>query len=339
MVIVGAGVATVVATTILQARRPKRPASTRPPSDKQVVSHLTVKCRDLEDSVKFYLVLGFLEVSRTKDAVLLSLPEQGIGYAPYLLLQKIPPSDDGAASSTISEQQQEHCTVAGYGRIALLVPSIIRSSNHMQSTLGLEPIAKPVTDMTTDKNGKPLSTISIAAWRDPDGTVVELVESHDRSLRGFLYLLYCLGIFHYPVWVHCNINVSNYSESMKAYRQLGFEVVSDHGRVKNKLYKALGIPDPGVAKQVSMLKRRGDSFQMDIIEWEDPKTLQSKSKKLAGFVSLSLTAMSGEVGRLPVGFEAEDSVEELELPVPLGRTRRRKLLDPDGSTVELVEFR
>jgi catechol 2,3-dioxygenase-like lactoylglutathione lyase family enzyme len=232
------------------------------------------------------------------------------------------------------------CTAAGYGRIALLVSSIIRSSNHLQKTLHLEPIAKPVTDTTMDQNGNPVRTITSAAWKDPDGTVVELAESmdHSSSSPGILYIMQALGLLQYPRWIHCNINVTNFQESIKAYRQLGFQITSDHGRVKNKLYRAWGIPDPGIARHVAQLQREHDSFQVDAIEWEDPPTIRDP-RKVAGLGSFALTTSSSDIGRIPVGWEAQGPVKDVVFPKPLGTARTRKLLDPDGTIVELVDFR
>lgn len=340
MVIVGAAMVTVAYSVVLFPQKSKRPVTTRPPKGKKVVSHLTIHCRDLEKSLEFYLAVGFLEVSRTSTAnhttILLSLP-QGLQFAPYVLLKKIT-ADVGIISSPDDWQ----CTMAGHGRMALLVPSIIRASNHLKSTLGIEPIAKPVTDMTMDREGRPMGSITIAAWTDPDGTVVELVETHNTKTRGFLYLLSTLGAFAYPLWIHCNINTTNFEESFKAYQQIGFEMASDHGRVKNKLYQALGIADPGIARRVAMIKTSDDySFQIDLIEWEDPATVLPKGGRLrsVGLTSLALALPRGRrIDRVPVGWEAKGPTTEVILPEPLGRARVKTLLDPDGVTVEIVEY-
>jgi catechol 2,3-dioxygenase-like lactoylglutathione lyase family enzyme len=331
LVILTATVATMITTAVVSATRKKQPLSTRPEKGKLVVSHLTVKCRDLEKSLQFYLAVGFMKVSRTNDAILLSLPA-GLDFSPFLLLQKLPEGDDVTLLGYRAD-----CTTAGYGRMALQVPSIIRSSNHLKRTLGLEPIAKPVTDRSTDQNGNPLRTLTVAAWKDPDGTVVELVESIDHSMGATLHLMHSLGLFHYPRWIHCNVNVTNFNASVKAYRQLGFTITSDHSRVKNKLYKALAIPDPGMARHVAMMQRDQDLLQVDVIEWEDPKTTRGPNN-VAGLCSFALTTPGSEMGRVPVGWDAQGQVENVVLPEPLGVAKTRTLLDPDGTAVELIDY-
>lgn len=320
------------------AMRSKRPITSRPPPGKRVVSHLTIHCRNLEQSLQFYLAMGFLPVSTRSDddsMILLSLPK-GLQYAPYLLLKQL----QTTTSSSTSNDDDWQCTMAGYGRMALLVPSVTESLHHLQKTLGLEPIAKPVTDHTMDRQGVPQALITIGAWKDPDGTVVELVETHDPIMRRFLYVMRALGACEYPLWIHCNINTTHFNQSFKAYRQIGFEMATDHGQVKNKLYQSLGIPDPGIARQVGMIKMRDDFFQVDLIEWEDPKTVVPK----CGVRTMGLTSMAvvlpkdDRIDRVPVGWEAKEAAREVVLPEPLGRARVKSLLDPDGVQVEIIEY-
>ena len=79
-----------------------------------------------------------------------------------------------------------------------------------------------------------------------------------------------MGI-QFPLMVHVNINVSSYATSVQAYRELGFSKTSKYyGKVVNNLYKALEIPDPGIANEVCLIKSpKEDIFSIDLIEWDD----------------------------------------------------------------------
>ena len=65
----------------------------------------------------------------------------------------------------------------------------------------------------------------------------------------------------FPLMVHVNINVSKYTTSFDAYKQLGFSKTSKYyGKVINNLYKALEIPDPGIANEVCLIKTPKEDF-------------------------------------------------------------------------------
>ena len=57
------------------------------------------------------------------------------------------------------------------------------------------------------------------------------------------------------------------------YQGLGFEVDADMGAVDNDFYKALATWDPGVARQVSLVRLPSNPlFVLDLVEWETPAT-------------------------------------------------------------------
>ena len=63
--------------------------------------------------------------------------------------------------------------------------------------------------------------------------------------------------------------------SRPLFTALGFplEKDSDLGSVRNSFYRTLNIPDPGYAKQVTLIRASDEpSFCIDLIEWETPQT-------------------------------------------------------------------
>ena len=58
------------------------------------------------------------------------------------------------------------------------------------------------------------------------------------------------------------------------YKALGFGLNADMGAVDNDFYKALAIPDPGVARQVSLVRLPSNPFfVLDLVEWAKPATV------------------------------------------------------------------
>lgn len=243
------------------------------------VSFVRVRVIDLRRSLHFYRdVMGFREAkgtsSRTRQRdvvaqsqhqrqVLLCAP-RGEGWQPYLLLEE----------NKNVRVRQDHAAAVGIGRMCLLCPNVHDEVRRL-AKLRYQPVAPPVTDIAGGTHKLETLECTIAAFCDPDGNLVEFVSFESRMVSGFLSILSTLRVVDFPMWVHVNVNVTCYETSWKAYQQLGFIMGTDYGRVTNNLYKALGIPDPGCAKAVSLIHQPKRSFAVDLIEWEDPKTVQS----------------------------------------------------------------
>jgi hypothetical protein len=154
----------------------------------------------------------------------------------------------------------------------IAVESVTKEMDRLRS-LGFEPIASAVTDRPGDPSEKN-SPVTIVGYSDPDNNMVELVSSMTGGVAAVLKTLKLLGVVRFPMWVHINANATSFEKSWKAYQQLGFTMNVDYKRVENRLYlyQALAIPDPGIAKQVSLIKPPKGMFNIDLIEWEDPVT-------------------------------------------------------------------
>uniref|UniRef100_A0A7S1UWK2 VOC domain-containing protein n=1 Tax=Grammatophora oceanica TaxID=210454 RepID=A0A7S1UWK2_9STRA len=331
---VAATLVVVTLTFLIMRPKPRRPVASRP-SDKNLVSHVVVRCVDLEKSLRFYQAIGFLEASRTEASILLSLP-QGSTYKPFLLFQQVDAKIPLPSSNW-------HAAMAGYGRVAFVVPSVQTYVERMKEEFGLAPIADPITDTPKDKEGKPLHRITLAAWRDPDGVIVEVIENNDFKMRALLATFHAFGAFQYPIWLHCNINATNYDRTWAAFQDLGFEMENDYGRVVNKLYQSLAIPDPGIAKKVALIKAKHDAFHVDLIEWdliewENSKTdLPREGLPQRGLCSMAVV-LRGE-GGVPKSWKENGAEFEMDYPSPLGSASVQEVLDPDGISVQLVRYK
>merc|ERR1712032_369274 len=112
------------------------------------------------------------------------------------------------------------------------------------------------------------------------------------------------------------------------------------GAVANKLYRALKIPDPGLAQQVFMLKLpRERSFQVDLIQWQKPRTAgqapHPKSPGISGFTLRvdgidKLDEIAQAVG--PTGHCADEKqwAPVVEKIPGYGVMERVSFRDPDG---------
>jgi len=235
----------------------------------------------------------------------------------------------------------------GYARICLLVKDVSAEVERMKD-MGYEPVAEAVTDRPgspDEKTGKNRNAfVTIAAYRDYDGNMVELV-SMTGMASAAVGAFSALGMLKFPAWVHVNVNVTDFDTSYSAYSALGFQTDIDYGRVVNKLYQALSIPSPGIAKQVSLIKLPGTNFSVDLIEWEDPKTTR-EGGELGSALDMAITvadvalAVDELVGteHKGNGWSLKSIPSILDLPPPLGRAVHASIADPDGIEVSLMSF-
>jgi len=305
------------------------------------VAYIRIRTSNLKEAVKFYTDLGLVHASddttSNEKYVLLKSPKQLPGQ-PLLLLEYDPARE--VRTTTASD--------VGYARICLLVKDVHSTEKQMKS-LGYEPISKPVTDRPgspDERTGKNTNAmVTIIAYRDYDNNMVELV-----SLTGMMYAAISsfnkLGMLDFPAWVHVNINTTSFDKAYEAYNHdFGFVTDVDYGRVVNTLYQALKIADPGIAKNVQLIKLPKTNFSVDLIEWEDPQT--TKGEGLGSSLDMAITVkdVAQKIDDLLTsnyessnGWCLSSGPKVVELPKPLGRAIHASVSDQDGTEVSLVSF-
>ena len=254
---------------------------------KNRVAYLRIQTPDLIKSLQFYQALGFELVvdeesqqeatTQSKAAskfVVLKCPGRKL-HQPYILLQHDP-------NFTAKPRHAAH---VGYGRFCFAVADVHAEVERLKTTYGIEPLAPPVTDKPgTQPNNE--AEVTIVAYEDPtNGVQAELVSMKSNLLMKIA--IKASGV-QFPLLVHVNINVSKYANSLQAYQQLGFSKTSKYyGKVVNNLYKALCIPDPGIANEVCLIKTPEENFfAIDLIEWDSEKN--AKNEMIPSAIRLGL---------------------------------------------------
>jgi len=305
------------------------------------VAYIRIRTSNLDKSVKFYTDLGLVHASddttSNEKYALLKSPKQLPGQ-PLLLLEYDPTRE--VRTATASD--------VGYARICLLVKDVHATEKQMKS-LGHDAISPAITDRPgspDEKTGKNTNApVTIIAYRDCDYNMVELV-----SLTGMMYAAVStfnkLNLLDFPAWVHVNINTTSFEKTYEAYnRGFGFVTDVDYGRVVNTLYQALKIPDPGIAKNVQLIKLPKTNFSVDLIEWEDPQTTKADGLGSSLDMAITVNDVAQKIDELLTsnyessnGWCLASAPKVIDLPSPLGRAIHASISDEDGTEVSLVSF-
>jgi len=312
------------------------------------VSHVLIRVTDIEKSKKFYTDLGFVyeeegasssSSSSTSPSKCTILKSPSPNSQPYLVLQEKQQRGNSTNSS-------RHCADVGYARVCFLVSNVSKEIERM-TKLGYDVLTDPVTDRPgsvdeqTGKNDNP--PVTIVSYCDPDHNVVELVSLDDVKIKIFLKVLQLLTFIKFPTWVHVNINATSYDNSWNAYQKLGFMMGTEYGKVVNTLYKALKIPSPGIAKYVALINLPNvvNRFNIDLIEWEDPKTISAKKDKEPSIcIAIAVKDVSLVVDTITKSANSQWKLISIpqcvNLPSPLGSVIQVKVEDPDGTEIILM---
>jgi NAD(P)-dependent dehydrogenase (short-subunit alcohol dehydrogenase family)/catechol 2,3-dioxygenase-like lactoylglutathione lyase family enzyme len=335
---IAAALAGSAAILYLLSKKNKKKPSPRATSR---VSHLRIQTRDLKQSIAFYKAIGLVLISSDHDddtkLAVLKCPDAK-RHQPYIVLVQ----EETTATAPMMNALQ-----VGIGRFCLGVKDVHVEIDRL-SQLGYQPIAPAVTDKpgTPDEHSgiNKEEPVTIVAFRDPSsGAMVELVSA--AKLTWPLKIIIPVLQLKFPLFVHVNVNASSFEDSLKAYRQLGFTVTSkDYGRVVNKLYQALEIPDPGIAKQVTLIQTpEDDLFCIDLIEWEYPSaSVLSKQVIEGGSVvrfAITVEDLPNYVdGLVETNWSLSSSPRIEMFPAPLGPATVATVQDPDGVEVDIVSY-
>jgi NAD(P)-dependent dehydrogenase (short-subunit alcohol dehydrogenase family)/catechol 2,3-dioxygenase-like lactoylglutathione lyase family enzyme len=335
-----------------QAKHHLPPATKTTTRQEGRVSHVRIQTWQLEQSVAFYQAMGLVvckfdpnnDNTEENQFVILKCPGEKL-HQPFIILEKVSESitkeNDLVRTGTASD--------VGIARFCLAVAHVPTEIKRLEQQ-GYLPIASPVTDKpgSPDENGvaKKETPCTIVAFRDPSGILVELASQKPTMANRLLFPL--LGI-QYPLFVHINVNASNYEQSLNAYKDLGFTTIFKHyGKVVNNLYKALNIADPGVAKQVCLIKTPKESFfSIDLIEWESSTTSTAAAAGEALLHLNSPVRLALTVHDLPAYMDKLLETKKWSMVQPprlesfsraMGNSISATMNDPDGVNVELVAY-
>jgi len=293
------------------------------PSNITGFMHVNVNCSDLERSRSFYEMLGFISLMADDSevtaefAAALNMPPYKLSYTQLILggalIDLIEWTDPYDGSAPYSYPNH-----LGIARITLNTANLDEDISTLRDQ-GVEFFSDPVSI------NRPHGNERFVCFSDPDGNVIELVETGDSGgSGGFLSV---------------NINCSSIEQSRLFYEMLGFESVADVNETgTSEFAAAFGLP----AYQVQgSLMELDTGPAVNLLEWKEPYDDRAPYKLLNHLgmprIALQTTDLDMEIRRL----EAQ-GVEFFSEPVsPPGLLESLRIVcfkDPDGTVIELVEL-
>jgi catechol 2,3-dioxygenase-like lactoylglutathione lyase family enzyme len=295
------------------------------------ILHANINCSDLEQSISFYEMLGFLPSTLT-DVDVPAEEAAGLGMPPYQLratpkmhldgyvidlIQWIEPYDPSAPYALMNH--------LGLSRISLQTTNLDADMTTLQAG-GVEFFSEPVTI------DRPVPGSRLVCFKDPDGTLIELVEL-GGSVSGApnLYGTYITGA------LQTNVNCSDLERSRSFYEMLGFQTQVEVEEVGTpELATAMGLSSYHVFASTLTLP---NGHNLNLTKWEEPYD-SSAPYALVNHIGIPrfaiLTAnLDGDIAILK-----EQGVEFYSEPIrpegPFGIFRFVCFEDPDGTIIELV---
>ena len=301
--------------------------------EKGIVSflHANINCSDLEASISFYEKLGFTAVMSADSTVdaefaaALDMPPYTLSYAQ--LIHK-----DGSLIDLI-EWQDPYDGTAPYAHVNHLgIARITLESSNLDADMdllnnqGIQFFSEPAT------LERPLGTERFVCFKDPDGTIIEIVERGGASSDGG-------SDINITGFLSANINCSNIEESRLFYEMLNFETVMDVEETGSPaVAAALGVPSYQV---VGSFMRLSKGPGVNLLEWEDPHDPDPPYARLNHLgvprIALRTSDLDAEVARLKAEGVAFFS-EPAQPDGPLAFLKFVCFRDPDGTVIELVEL-
>jgi catechol 2,3-dioxygenase-like lactoylglutathione lyase family enzyme len=179
---------------------------------------------------------------------------------------------------------------------------------------------------------RPLGSERFVCFKDPDGTIIELVEKGGSSSAN-------VSNINITGFLSANINCSDIEQSRLFYEMLNFEFLMDFEEVGTfEVAAALGVPS---YHAIGSLMKLCKGPAINLLEWEDPHNTDPPYSKLNHLgvprIALQTTDLDAEIVRLKalgVEFFSEPARPE----GPLAFLKFVCLRDPDGTVIELVEL-
>lgn len=295
------------------------------------ILHANINGSDLEQSIRFYEMLGFLP-SLVTELDVPAAEAAGLGMPPYRLraspkmhldgyvidlIQWVEPNDPSAPYALMNH--------LGVSHISLQTKNLDADMTTLQAE-GVEFFSEPVTI------DRPVQNTRIVCFKDPDGTFIELIE-----LGGAVGGAPNLGGTHITGALQTNLNCSDLERSRNFYEMLGFQNLAEVEQVGTpELAAAFGLPSYHIRASTMELS---PGHYLNLTKWEDPYD-SSPPYELVNHIGIPrfaiLTAnLDGDIAILKA-----QGVEFYSEPIrpegPFGVFRFVCFEDPDGTIIELV---
>jgi catechol 2,3-dioxygenase-like lactoylglutathione lyase family enzyme len=295
------------------------------------ILHGNVNCSDLEQSIDFYSMLGFLgglvmdlDVP-LEEAVGLGMPAYQIQASPMIqrdgqvidLIEWIDPNDPSPPYALINH--------LGLSHLSLKTTNLDADVATLQAQ-GVSFFSEPVTI------DRPVEGSRVVCFKDPDGTLIELIEPGDAVIGQPNFSgTYITGV------LRTNVNCSDLDQSRSFYEMLGFETQSEVEETgPPELATALGVPSYHVRAANMGL---GSGPNLNLTKWEDPYD-PSAPYGLLNHIGIPRFAILTANLDADVDILAAQGVEFYSEPIrpsgPFGIFRFVCFEDPDGTVIELV---
>ena len=298
------------------------------------IMHANINCSDFDASLSFYERLGFVSPMETdvyvneEDAAALNIDQAYQLRASTMSLQ------DGYLIDLIKwedpfDDRDPYALInhLGLSRISLKTTNLDEDISTLQAQ-GVEFFSDPVTI------DRPVENSRLVCFKDPDGTLIELVELGDAvSGEPNSAGTYITGA------LRTNVNCRDFGVSQSFYEMLGFKTQEEVEEVGTpELAAAVGLSSYHV-RAATMALRGGHS--LNLTRWEDPfddndPYLHVNHIGIPRFAIWTAT-LDSDIALL----EAQ-GVEFYSEPVrpdgAFGFLRFVCFEDPDGTVIELVQL-
>lgn len=295
------------------------------------ILHNNINCSDLEQSIAFYQKLGFFAppaidvVADAEDAAGLGMPPYQLRASSIIhadgfvidLIKWVDPYDPSAPYALVNH--------LGLSRISLKTTDLDADMITLQAQ-GVTFFSEPVTI------DRPVADSRIVCFKDPDGTLIELIELGD-TLGGSPNLggTYINGV------LRTNVNCSDLEASRSFYEMLGFEVQSEVEEVgTTELATAFGLSSYHVHASTMALP---GGHSLNLTKWEAPYD-SDPPYALVNHIGIPRLAILTTNLNADIGILEAQGVEFYSEPVRpegiFGIFRFVCFEDPDGTIIELV---
>jgi catechol 2,3-dioxygenase-like lactoylglutathione lyase family enzyme len=215
----------------------------------------------------------------------------------------------------------------GLSRISLKTTNLDADMTTLQAQ-GVVFFSDPVTI------DRPVSESRLLCFKDPDGTIIELIELGDSVVgepNG--------AGTHITGMLRTNVNCSDFETSRRFYEMIGFKTQSEVDEVgTQELARAAGLPSYHV--RASTMSLRG-GHSLDLTKWEDPYDADP-AYGAVNHIGIARVAIWTLDLDSDMALLADQGVVFYSEPVrptgPYGFLRFACFEDPDGTVIELVQL-
>jgi catechol 2,3-dioxygenase-like lactoylglutathione lyase family enzyme len=264
-----------------------------PPVD--VISHVTIRVRNIETSLPFYEALGLEKLGETENGQqFLRSGSSKNRWSTLVLLQE-------DKSMTARGKSSD----AGMTRLCIYTTNIDAEIKRL-SAKGVQAMA-PTAETRMAK---------IAAYYDPDKFVVYVIQFKNilgAAVRAQLWW----NKRDDPCLFHWTINVTNAQAGLSAFEALGFNSLSDQDsdEVDYDLLPAFNVdPKTTEIKHIRLCKLPDDAFIATIMEWVHPKS-ELKGAELMNSMTVSVTDVEASLARARDAGMTTEPAKYQRLPV------------------------